>query len=156
MSRKKIAWVGIAIAAFLMVFASVPFAQAWRGWRGSGGWGAGSAYQRMYDPRTVETISGKVESVEKFKPMKGMHSGIHLMVKTVKETISVHLGPEWYIARQDMKFAKGDAVQVTGSRLTFDGKPAIIAREVKKVKNGGTLVLRNEAGVPEWAGCRMK
>ncbi len=152
MSRGKIVWISIVIPVFLI--ASASFAQAWRGWRGSGGWGAGSAYQRMYDPQTVETVKGTIESVQKFTPMHGMYSGIHLMVKTEKETISVHLGPEWYIERQDMKFSKGDSVQVTGSRLTFDGKPAIIAQEVKK--DGGTLVLRNKAGIPEWAGWRMK
>ncbi len=152
MGRKKVIWTSVAV--FALVVFSASFAQAWRGWRGSGGWGAGSAYQRMYDPATVETVSGTVQSVEKFRPMKGMHYGIHLMLKTARGTISVHLGPEWYVERQDIKFSKGDKVQVTGSSLTFDGKPAIIAQEIKK--DGGTLVLRNKAGVPEWAGWRMK
>ncbi len=152
MGSKKHVWAGVVVLA-LLVF-SAAFAQAWRGGRGSGGWGAGSAYQRMYNPATVETVSGTVESVEKFRPMKGMYYGIHLMLRTAKGTVSVHLGPEWYIERQGVKFSKGEKIDVTGSRITFQGKPAIIAREIKK--NGGTLVLRNEAGIPEWAGWRMK
>lgn len=140
-------------AAVLILF-TISASAAWRGWRGSGGWGMGSAYQRMYNPQTVETISGTVESVIKFTPMRGMHYGIHLMVKTNEGIIPVHLGPDWYIERQDMKFVKGDKVEIMGSRVTFNGKPAIIAREVKK--DGGVLVLRNDAGVPEWAGWRMK
>ncbi len=76
------------------------------------------------------------------------------MVKTEKETISVHLGPAWYIQRQDMKIVPGDKVEITGSRITFEGKPAIIAAEVKK----GTeiLKLRDENGFPVWSGWRRR
>ncbi|MDA8155100.1 MAG: hypothetical protein M0Z52_01395 [Actinomycetota bacterium] len=140
------------MAVILVLFAATVAQAAWRGGMGSGGWGMGSAYQRMYNPQTIETVSGVVESVEKFKPMRGMYSGIHLMVKTEKGVVPVHLGPDWYIDRQDVKFKKGDKVDVTGSKITFDGKPAIIAQQIKK--DGGTLVLRNSAGIPEWAGWR--
>ncbi len=110
------------------------------------------SYQRMYNPATVETIKGEVVAVEKVKPMKGMQYGIHLMVKTDKETIPVHLGPSWYIDRQDTKIEKGDRIEVKGSRVTFDGKPAIIAAEVKKGDH--VLLLRDSAGVPAWSGWR--
>jgi DNA helicase TIP49 (TBP-interacting protein) len=112
----------------------------------------GSQYQRMYNPATVETLSGMVEAVDKVTPMKGMQSGIHVMLKTDKETISVHLGPEWYVERLDTKIAKGDTIEVKGSRVTFGGKPAVIAAEVKK--GDSVLVLRDSAGVPAWAGWR--
>ena len=84
--------------------------------------------------------------------MKGMYNGIHLMVKTDKETISVNLGPEWYIERLDTKIEKGDKIEVKGSRVTLSGKPAIIAAEVKK--GDSILVLRDSAGIPAWAGWR--
>lgn len=45
--------------------------------------------QRNYDPKTVETIEGKVLSVEK-TPSKGRSYGIHLTLQTGKETVSVH------------------------------------------------------------------
>ena len=124
----------------------------WKGWQGSGGWGVGSSYQRMYDPATVETVSGVVESVNKITPTKGMYSGIHIVLKTDKEIIVVHLGPEWYIERQDMKLEKGDTIEVKGSRITFEGKPVLIAAECNK---GDTvLILRDSAGIPAWAGWR--
>ncbi|HEV8725573.1 MAG TPA: hypothetical protein VGW77_33555 [Candidatus Binatia bacterium] len=53
-------------------------------------------------------------------------------VKTDKETVSVHLGPSWYLENQDVKIDPKDKVEVKGSRITFGGKPAIIAAEVKK------------------------
>lgn len=45
-------------------------------------------------------------------------------------------------------------MEVTGSRVTFDGKPAIIAAEVKK--GGETLKLRDEKGRPVWSGWMMR
>jgi len=144
--------ISVAVVLSVLLVSSVALAGPWKGWRGSGGWGMGSSYQRMYNPATVETVSGVVESVEKITPMKGVHSGIHIVLKTDKETIAVHLGPEWYIERQDVKLEKGDKVVVKGSRITFEGKPVIIAAECKKGDN--VLLLRDSAGLPAWAGWR--
>lgn len=123
-------------------------------WRGGGGWGMGTSYGKMYDPKTVETLSGEVVSVDRFTPMKGMFEGIHLMMKTDKETIAVHLGPSWYLENQDTKIEPGDKVEIKGSRITFEGKPAIIAAEVKKGEE--VLKLRDENGFPIWAGWRRR
>jgi len=150
MRRKGI--ISLVVATAVLLTASVVTAGSWKGWRGSGGWGMGSQYNRMYSPATIETLAGTVEAVDKVTPMKGMYSGIHLMVKTDKETISVQLGPEWYIERLDTKIQKGDKIEVKGSRVTFAGKPAIIAAEVKK--GDSALVLRDSAGIPAWAGWR--
>jgi hypothetical protein len=127
------------------------FAQGMR-WRGSGGWGPGGAYGRMYDPKTVETVSGEVVKVDRITPMRGMSAGVHLVVKTDKGDVSVHLGPQWYLENQDVKIEPKDKVEVTGSRVTVQGKPALIAAEVKK--GGEVLKLRDDAGIPMWAGWR--
>jgi len=74
------------------------------------------------------------------------------MLKTDKETVSVQLGPEWYVERLDTKIQKGDEIEVKGSRVTISGKPTIIAAEVKK--GDSTLVRRDSAGIPAWAGWR--
>ena len=87
-------------------------------------------------------------------PQKGMYSGVQVILKTDKETIPVHLGPSWYIERLDMKILKGDNIEVKGSRVTFAGKPAIIAGELKK--GDQVLVLRDANGVPVWAGWRRR
>jgi hypothetical protein len=150
MSRKRL--IGLVVAISMLLVASAALAQPWRGWRGSGGWGMGMPYQRMYNPEKMETITGTVEAVDKITPLRAMSSGIRLMVKTDKETISVDLGPEWYIERFDTKLEKGDKVEVKGSRATFAGKPSIIAAEIKKSDN--VLILRDESGIPAWAGWR--
>lgn len=105
--------------------------------------------QRNYDPKRVETIQGKVLSMEK-TPSKGRGYGVHLTLQTEKESISVHLGPGWYIEKQTPHIEANDTIIVTGSRVTFDGKPAIIAAQVKK--GNETLKLRDENGIPSWRG----
>jgi hypothetical protein len=76
---------------------------------------------------------------------------LHLQVKTGKETISVHLGPQWYLENQDIEIKPKDKVQITGSKIIFSGKPTIVAAQVKK---GNTiLTLRDENGLPLWSGC---
>lgn len=98
------------------------------------------------------TISGEVVGLEKITPFKGMGNGVHLLLKTDKESISVHLGPVWFIERQDTQIAGGDKVIVRGSRITHDGKPAIIAAQIEK--GDDVLTLRDMAGKPMWAGWR--
>jgi len=140
------------ILAFSALLAVQALAGPWQGWRGSGGWGMGGAYQRMYDPAKVEVLVGEVVSVDKITPMKGMNQGIHVMLKTAKETIPVHLGPSWYLERLDTTIEKGDSLEVKGSRITYNGKPAVIAAEVKK--GDAVLKLRDDNGYPAWAGWR--
>jgi hypothetical protein len=117
----------------------------------AGLFGASNAIaQRNYDRKTVETIEGKVLSVEKTTPPKNRGYGVHLTLQTNKETISVHLGPAWYLEKQTPQIEANDTVSVTGSRVTVDGKPAIIAAQVKK--GNDILKFRDDNGIPAWSG----
>jgi len=147
--------IGILLAVitiFSFLLATESFAQQGVKWKGSGGWGMGTPYSRMYDPKTVETLTGEVVSLNLITPTKGMSSGVQLVLRTSRATISVHLGPEWYIENQDVKITPKDKVDVKGSRITFEGKPVIIASEVKK--GNQVLKLRDENGFPAWSGWR--
>jgi len=147
----------LAIAMLVVfAFAGLTSAQPRGGmmWRGSGGWGPGSQYNRMYDPKSLETISGEVTKVDRITPSQGMSGGIHMLVKTDKETVSVHLGPSWYLENQDVKIEPKDKVEVKGAKTTFAGKPAIIAAEVKK--GDEVLKLRDDSGFPVWSGWRRR
>jgi len=139
-----------AVLLTLVFLATTASAAPYKGWRGSGGWGSGTPYNQTYNPANMETLTGEVINIEKTVPMRRMDYGIALVVKTEKETIPVHLGPGWFIERIDKPFAVGDKVEVKGSRVTFDNKPAVIAAEVKRGDN--VLVLRDANGVPVWAG----
>lgn len=73
---------------------------------------------------------------------------------TGKERLSVHVGPEWYFERQDVPLEPGDAIEVKGSRITFEGRPAVVAAEVRK--GADVLRLRDEDGFPAWSGWRRR
>jgi hypothetical protein len=153
MKTKRIACLMI-VAVFLLT-ASLALAGPGKwGGRGSGGWGMGTPYQDMYNPANLETLSGEVIGLEQTTPMKRMNQGLALVVKTEKETVSVHLGPTWYLERLDAKIAVGDQVEIKGVRTTLAGKPIVLAAEVKK--GDKVLVLRDAAGVPVWAGWGMR
>ncbi len=140
------------VGLIALILVSGVWAQPGRGTGGGQGygWGAGDPYSRLYDPKTVETLSGEVMSLEKFTPGKRISYGVHFTLKTDKETIPVHLGPSWYVEKQAVTITPGDKVEVNGSRITYEGKPTIIAAEVKK--DGQALKLRDANGVPAWAG----
>lgn len=122
--------------------------------RGSGGWCTKNNYSKIFDPKTIVEIKGTVVSVDKITPETGMSAGIHLMVKTEKnESISVHLGPAWYLDNQEIQFVAGDAVGVKGSKVTYQNAPAIIAMTVGK--GDQVLTLRDKNGNPGWNGWRQ-
>jgi hypothetical protein len=151
--KRLTAWVGTLFCAAMVSGVGVS-AQRGMMWRGGGGWGPGTPYARMYDPKTVETVSGPIASFTTFTPMSGMGYGVHMVLKTDKEMLDVHLGPVWFIENQDVKLEPGDNVQVRGSRIAFQGKPAILAAEVTKGED--TLTLRDQSGFPLWAGWRRR
>lgn len=155
MNPKTNVFVSTAATALLSVaLAAGASAQSGMRWRGSQGWGRGSDYARLYDAKTVETVKGEVVSVQTFTPSKGMGYGVHLQLKTDKETLSVHLGPVWFIENQDVRIEPKDVVEVRASRVAFEGKPALIAAEVKK--GDDMLRLRDQDGYPAWAGWRRR
>jgi hypothetical protein len=155
---------GSPVRRTLMALAALIVLGVWSGidvhaqkgvmWRGGGGWGHGTPYGRMYNARTVETIHGVVVSLDSITPMKGMSYGVHAMLKTDKETIPVHLGPAWYVENQDVRIIPKDTLEVKGSRITLEGKPVVIAAEVRMGED--VLVLRDVNGFPAWSGWRRR
>jgi hypothetical protein len=75
------------------------------------------------------------------------HMGLHLTLKTENATYTVLVGPVQFVKDKGFAFAKGDEIEVTGSKVKYGD--ALIAREIKK--GDKTLTLRNEQGIPEWS-----
>jgi hypothetical protein len=104
--------------------------------------------ERDYDAKTVETISGYVLSIENTTPAKRRGYWVDLMLQTGNETIAVQLGPAWYIDKQTPRIEANDTITVTGSRLTLDGRSAIVAADI--TKGNELLKLRDDNGIPVW------
>jgi len=131
----------ITIAIFVLASALPSPAQA----------GKGAYGMRNYDPGTEVTVKGSVEEVTQQAGQRGW-SGTHLTLKGDNETFDVHVGPSWFVSQNQFSFAKGDQIEVTGSKVKLGAGNAILAREIKK--GDKTLVLRNAQGIPQWSGRR--
>jgi len=104
----------------------------------------------FYDPATVTTIEGVVTGkVEVPWGDSNCWGGEHLLVKTDAGTSQVHVGPTWYLLRNDWKFAEGDRLTVTGSQIQVEDTKAIIARTIKR--GDKQIELRDANGIPAWA-----
>ena len=116
--------------------------------------GTGQASSPMYDVKTETTIKGTVEGVETVTGTGGRGrrglGGTHITVKTEKETLEVHVGPTAYLTEKGITLAKGDTLEILGSRVTIDKEPVVIARQIKKGDN--TWTLRDASGRPMWSG----
>jgi hypothetical protein len=106
---------------------------------------------RMYNPDTETSIKGIVQEVK--QATCGRMMGTHVVLKSRDESREVMLGPSTFITSKGFAFAKGDSLEVTGSKVTVNGINYIIAREV--VKDGKTLTLRDKSGKPQWSGMGM-
>ena len=142
----------ISVVMLSLAVASLAGAQPWGGWQGSGGWGMKSGYHRWYDTTKEERVEGEVISVEQVTPQRRMGAGIALKIKTGTGTHLVHLGPQWFIERQDINIVAGDRVEVTGARAARSGEEVFLAAEVTKGEY--VLKLRDDDGYPVWAGWR--
>jgi len=134
----------VVASAALLVLAVLGPAAA----QGMGGQGMGMG--RMFDPKTVETLTGEIVEVKAAQSgMQGVANRVTLDLKTAKETVSVYLGPEDYYQQQNVKLAKGDKVEVKGSRVMMGGNPVIIPNYVKK--GDQVLKLWDDQGMPPWS-----
>ncbi len=109
---------------------------------------------RLYNPQTVTTVKGTVERLEQL-PSMGPGAGRGAMyrdvlLKTAKGPILVHLGPSWYLNQQKVSIMVGDPMEATGSQVTLNNRPAIIAKTI--TIKGKTLTLRDDQGLPAWRG----
>ncbi len=136
MYKKSIFLVFIILLGF--IFTSSTFAQR-------------NSYKRIFNPATVETITGEVLSVDTYKYNKSSgYGGVHLLVKTDKETIKVHVGPVWFLEDNNFTVNVNDKVEIKGSRVTYNEEEVIIG---SNIKNGDkSLALRDDDGIPYWSG----
>jgi len=114
--------------------------------------GAAGLLTTMYDPQTVTTVKGAVESLGIIPPTRVWGAIRSVVLKTDQGNITVYLSPDWHLAQQKISLKPGDHLEATGSRVTMGKQPAVIAKDLKV--GSETITLRNDRGVPVWAGQR--
>jgi hypothetical protein len=140
-AMKRIVFVGALLTLSLMLAVASYGQQAGDVWSTKGG------YTRLYDSKTVETLSGEVAAVGKYTP-RGKPDGVRFTLKTDQGPIEVILGRGSHVEQQGLKLEPQDKVTVKGSRIAVEGKPTIIAAEV--TKGGKTFKFRDTNGMPVW------
>jgi len=101
-----------------------------------------------YDLTTEVRIQGVVVDTNDHEcPISG-GLGSHLVLQTEDGTVEIHLAPTKFVAQYQLIIVRGDKIEVLGSRVTFDGKDALLAREI--VHGQETFVFRDANGKPAW------
>jgi sporulation protein YlmC with PRC-barrel domain len=115
-------------------------------------WGAEGPHGKAFNPSTVKTITGTVESVGSFKPESapaGVSPGLRLRVKTSDGNIvTVYAGPSSFAEQHSFFVMPGDQISITGSETKIRSRTVILASELKK--GSQTLELRDKSGKPLW------
>jgi hypothetical protein len=100
--------------------------------------------------------SGKVVQVLTESLGEGMYPGMAIIMDTKDHgQVRVHLGPIWYLERQEFELTPGDEVRVKGmSEKEKDGKLQVTAYEL--TKGDFVLSLRDSLGRPNWEAWRKR
>ena len=108
---------------------------------------AGTEEEPRYDAASVISVMATVMEIREVPRGKPL-SGVHLLVKTERETLDSHLGPPEFLKECGGQFAKGDRIQLAGSRVKYGAGFVLLVREVRK--DNSTVYLRDEKGNPNW------
>jgi len=105
-----------------------------------------------YDPAAEVKIKGEVQELKTHHTESG--DNLHLIVKDGDKLYEVCLCPAEFLKSMDADFAKGDKLEITGSKAKMEDADVILAREI--VKGDNTLVIRDKDGVPVWTWMMKK
>jgi len=107
-----------------------------------------ASYGYVYDQTRQQVFTGTVVGAKDYNcPVSGT-VGSHITIKTDVANMEVHLAPASFMKRYEIMIRDGDRVSVVGSRVIFEGKPALIARSVTVGRD--TFNFRDAKGTPLW------
>ena len=141
MSSKTFTALAIMSALFLLV--SSGFAYMGHGKHAHG--------RYHWNPDAIITVSGEVTKVETttMRCCGSNYHGVHLYLKTKDGELEVHLGPKEFV-NEEITIKNGDQLTVKGSKSEYNDTTVIFAATV--TKDGKKVTLRNDDGIPVWAG----
>jgi hypothetical protein len=125
-------------------------------WKGSDGWSVATPYELLFNKYNLQTITGTIYKIDTVTPMADMAKGIQFIIKTTggNEEVTVHIGPEWFVMRQDMNLNVNDNVEIIGARFSLNGKNVMAGYQVRT--SDRVLMLRDDDGIPYWCGWRKR
>jgi hypothetical protein len=147
LARKRLL-VGLPFILAICIFAQVIGYSEVTG--GLEGWEKGSAYNALYDITQKDRLKGVVVDVTKLIPLPGMAPGVGLLVQSPEYgSVTVHLGPRFFININNIWDLKGAQVKVRGVWAQIADENVFIAYKVKSRKHVLKL-RRTRDGTPHW------
>ena len=108
--------------------------------------------QPMYNPGTVQTVTGQILQITRNQLPGDSQQVTYLSLKTPAETLSVRTAPQKILSDSGVNLQPGMQVSVTGSRVTYQNKPMLIASSI--TAGNRTLSLRTDTTNLGAAGSR--
>jgi hypothetical protein len=105
-------------------------------------------YSTLFNPLTVDTVSGEVIRVEHAFSDRGEDYCVHALLKTPQGSVTAILGPKGYMENQGLGIAPNDQIALTGSFISVINKPFLLVMEVTGDRS---MKLREANGRPAWA-----
>ena len=102
-----------------------------------------------YSAANEITATGTVEDVQEFYCPVTDDRGTHVVLKTDRGDILVHVAISRFLREHKFAIQPGQRLQVTGAKIRFQGKEGMIAREI--VRGDEIFTMRDTAGKPLWS-----
>ena len=135
----------------MLVLLCAPVVATAAGPQDMGGWEKDSPYNKLYDPRELDSFKGYVKKIFTVVPMTGMAPATALLVEEGEDNVNlVHVCPEWFAGPQDIGIRRGDRVNVKGVWAEIDGEFVFMASKVKKGDYFEFKVRVTSDGTPFW------
>jgi len=111
------------------------------------GWWWGSPIDPSFDRNKVVQLTGTASQVT----IRSSGGPSTLRLDTAEESLTVILGPGWYLSEAGADIRNGDMLSVEGSKMKDrQGQVYLVASRVTNHRNSKVLELRDKAGWPRW------
>jgi hypothetical protein len=113
------------------------------------GWWWGSPIDPSFDMNAVIKVDGTATQVA----IISVGAPSTLQLQTTGETLSVILGPGWYLSQVGADIRNGDILSIEGSKMKDRrGHEYLLAARVTNHRTNTTFELRDKSGRPKWRG----
>lgn len=109
---------------------------------------ASAPAQPAYDATREVTLRGTVHDVKESVLASRSNTAQRIVLETADGPVTVELAPSSFLKARDFSCARGEAIELVGSRVPEGGEDVVLARELRK--DGAVLQLRDESGRPAW------
>ena len=111
------------------------------------GWWWGTPIDPSFDRSAVVKVTGTVTQMT----IVSIGAPSTLQLQATGETLSVILGPGWYLSEMGIDIRNGDTLSIEGAKMKDRrGHAYLVATRVINHRTSSVFELRDESGRPKW------